>query len=344
MNIVVTGSLGYDYIMDFPGKFADRIMPDKIHQLSLSFLVDRMEKQFGGTAGNIAYTLQLLGVQPLILSTAGNDFAPYKKFLKQHKIETRSIVERKDVATGTYFVVTDKDDNQIGAFYEGAMKYNKELSLLSFRPRFNRGRNPVGILKLKGISRLSLKVDPRDDRNNSFTIIAPNDPVAMKRYVKECQGLHIPYLYDPAFQIDHFTSTDLTDGISQADIVIGNDYEISLIEKKTHLTHKELLQLAPIVITTLGSQGSLIETREKSLQIKPAKVRNTSDPTGAGDAYRAGFLAGFLRGFDLKACGQMGNVSAAYTVEKYGTQTHTFTKEEFIKRYEENYEETTSFN
>ena len=306
MNVVITGSLGYDYIMDFPGRFADRILTDKIHKISLSFLVDKLSKQYGGTAGNIAYSLKLLDTEPLIVSAAGNDFAPYKAFLKSKHISTRYIKEYKDFSTGSYFVITDKDDNQIGSFYAGAMKHAKNVSLLS----------------------------------GDFVVIAPNDPGAMKKYVKECRNNSFPYLYDPAFQIGNFTAGELGEGIEGAKILIGNDYEIDLIQDKLGISHEELLVMGPTVVTTLSPKGSIIENRYESIGIKPAKPKNTSDPTGAGDAYRAGFLAGYLRKFDLGVCGQMGSVAAVYTVEQYGTQTHSFTTKEFIARYRENYGQT----
>jgi len=306
MNVIVTGSLGYDYIMNFPGRFADRIMPDKIHKLSLSFLVDKLTKQFGGVAGNIAYTLKLLGVDPLVVACAGNDFTPYKKHLMKHQIRTSQIKEYKDESCSLYSVVTDQDDNQIGSFYVGAMKYAKDLSL------------PSG----------------------NFVVIAPTDPMAMNKYVKECRSRKLPYLYDPAFQITTFSAEELREGIEGAAILIGNDYEIALMENRIGISHEKLLTMTPVVITTLGAKGSIIETTKDSIYIKPAKPKNTSDPTGAGDAYRAGFLAGYLRKFGLLTCGQMGSVAAVYTVEKYGTQTHTFTKKEFIARYKDNYGQT----
>ena len=306
MNVIVTGSLGYDYIMNFPGRFADRIMPDKIHKLSLSFLVDKLTKQFGGVAGNIAYTLKLLGVDPLVVACAGNDFTPYKKHLMKHQIRTSQIKEYKDESCSLYSVVTDQDDNQIGSFYVGAMKYAKDLSL------------PSG----------------------NFVVIAPTDPMAMNKYVKECRSRKLPYLYDPAFQITTFSAEELREGIEGAAILIGNDYEIALMENRIGISHEKLLTMTPVVITTLGAKGSIIETTKDSIYINPAKPKNTSDPTGAGDAYRAGFLAGYLRKFGLLTCGQMGSVAAVYTVEKYGTQTHTFTKKEFIARYKDNYGQT----
>ena len=318
MNVVVTGTLGFDYIMNFSGRFADRIMPEKIHALSLSFLVDTLSKQFGGTAGNIAYTLKLLGVEPTLLAPAGGDFVPYQKFLESKKISTKHIAIHKQVSTSAYFVMTDKEDNQIGSFFTGASKYAKKLKI------FDGKKKP------------------------SFVILAPTEPEAMKAYVKECKQHTFMYLYDPAFQIGNFTPQELRDGISGSQILIGNDYEIALIENKLGISHEELILMVPILVTTLGSKGSIIETRHDAMHIKPAKPKNASDPTGAGDAYRAGFVAGYLRltgrdpvreltGDQLLVCGQMGSVAAVYTVEKYGTQTHTFTKKEFINRYKANF-------
>lgn len=311
MKEIVTGSLGYDYIMNFSGRFADRIMPDKLHQISLSFLADKLTKNLGGTAGNIAYTLKLLGLEPMIIASGGNDFSEYKKFLDTHNITTDGIHIASDEPTGSYHVVTDKDDNQIGAFHIGATKYNKDLSIIT------KDASP-------------------------FVVIGPNDPAAVKKYVKECRRAGYRYLYDPAFQIDSYTKEELQFAIEGADILIGNDYEIALIEQKLGVTHEDLLVMGPkAVITTLGEKGSIIENRHDAMHIKPAKAKNVSDPTGAGDAYRGGFLAGYLRGFDLKICGQMGSVASVYTVEKYGTVTHSYTKKDFIKRYKENY--ATSF-
>lgn len=313
MQIIVTGSLGYDNIMDFPGRFADRIMPDNIHKLSLSFLIDKLSKQFGGVAGNIAYTLNLLGIKPRIVACAGNDFGPYKKHLTRHHLNITYIKQFSDEPCSLYSVVTDQDDNQIGSYFVGAMKHAKELSITNSAD----SRKPT--------------------YKQPFVVISPTDPAAMVKYVKECRTLKIPYLYDPAFQIATFSPEELKEGITGAAILIGNDYEISLIESRLEISHDELLTMTPIVITTLGAKGSIIETRKESIHIKPAKPKNTSDPTGAGDAYRGGFLAGYLRKFDLVTCGQMGSVAAAYTVETYGTQTHTFTKKEFTNRYELNF-------
>ncbi|MCL4360608.1 carbohydrate kinase family protein [Patescibacteria group bacterium] len=328
MDILVTGTLGYDYIMNFAGRFSDRIMADKIHSISLSFLVDRLNKQFGGTAGNIAYSLKLLGMNPVILAPAGNDFGDYKSFLEHHGIRTATIPVHKNLGTGAYFVVTDKEDNQIGTFYTGANRYAAKLSLAPYGGK------------------------------DMFVVIAPTDPSAMKKYVGECSTLKLPYLYDPAFQIGTFSPQELQQGIRGAEIVIGNDYEIELMQEKLHVSHDELRTMVPILITTLGSRGSVIETRRDAIHIRPAKPLSVLDPTGAGDAFRGGFLAGYVRyrngasakenqGLtpeELAVCGQMGAVAAVYTVEKYGTVTHSYTKVQFIKRYKENYGEVISMD
>ncbi len=333
--IIVTGSIGFDYIMDFPGRFADRIMPEKIHQISLSFLVDDLKKQWGGTAGNISYSLGLLDTRPTLFATAGNDFAPYKKFLEKNNVDTHYVKEHKDISTGSYFVITDTSDNQIGAFYTGAMRHAKNLRLTT-------------IFK---------KDSPSKD--SPFVIIAPNDPGAMCQYVDECIAAKVPYLYDPAFQTDTFTPTQLKKAVSHAAILIGNDYEIELIAKKLNVTKEKLLSLVPIMITTLGEKGAVITCHSReggnlynnwipgqarndtaTIQIKPSKAKKMVDPTGAGDCFRSGFLAGFTRGFDLQTCGQMGAVAAVYTVEKYGTTTHSFSIKEFSTRYKENYKTT----
>lgn len=318
-RVWVTGSLGFDVIMDFPGLFSDRIMPDRIHALSLSFLVDRMERQHGGTAGNIAYTLKLLDIDPLIVSAAGNDFSPYREFLNDHGITTEFICVYPDTGTGVYTVITDKDDNQIGAFFIGATKYNHDLTL-----------EPLLIAKMK-------VEGEKTQVSSHFVVIAPNSPEAIAGYVAECQIMGIPYMYDPAFQIDHFTGEELAKAVRGTALLIGNDYEIALIERKMGVSHDFLVSMAPITITTLAGKGSLIETRTDRFEIPSATPKEVIDPTGAGDAYRAGFLAGFLRGLTLPVCGRMGSVAATYAVENYGTQRHTFTLDEFIRRYEANF-------
>jgi adenosine kinase len=305
--IVVAGSLSFDYIFNFPGKFKDHILPEKIHLLNLSFLTDKLNKNLGGTAGNISYNLSLLGEKALILAPAGKDFGPYQSFLKKAGIETKYIKRYKNDFTSNYFALVDQRDNQIGGFYAGAMAKADKLFL-------EKVKEPINLV-----------------------VISPTKPEAMIKLAQEAQKKDLAYVFDPGMQLPRLSKIQLLKGIRGAEILIGNDYEISLIRKKSNLSKEQLLGKVKILITTLAEKGSLIETQKKKIKIKAAKAKNVSDPVGAGDAYRAGFAAGYLRGLDLGTCGQMGAVTAVYTVEKYGTMTHKFTKGQFEKRYYRNF-------
>jgi adenosine kinase len=308
--ILVTGSLAFDHIMDFPGQFSEHIMPDKIHMLNVSFLVDAMRKSFGGTAGNISYTLSLLGIRAAILGIAGDDFVTYKEFLEKNEIDTSYIKLVNNLYTSTAFGVTDRKDNHIWGFYTGADSLSDHLSVYDV------------------------------ERKIDFGIIAPHNPRAMIKFAREYQQLKIPYLFDPGMQLPWLTHADLHVGFMGAKIIVGNDYEISIMEKKTEIGNlHDLAQKDKIVITTLGEEGSRVSGNGETFQVRAARVRGVFDPAGAGDVYRAGFIAGFIRRLPLKTCAQMGSVTAAYTVEKFGTTTHSFTIEQFERRYRENYGE-----
>lgn len=305
--ILVTGSIAYDQIMDFPGRFSDHIHPEKIHILNVSFLVSSMRKSFGGTAGNIAYTLSLLGMDCAVMGFVGEDFAPYKTFLTKSGVDTSLIKEVFGYHTSSAFGITDKHDNQIWGFYSGADESSNNLS----------------------VSRVRLPIH--------FGVVAPHNPQAMLRFSREYNKKKIPYLFDPGMQLPWLSSDDLKTACMGATIIIGNDYEVSVIEKKMGIDNLHTHFPDKIVITTMGIQGSRVSRAKKTEMIKTALVKDASDPTGAGDAYRAGFLAGYLRRLNLKTCAQMGSVAAAYTVERYGTTTHRFTISEFTRRYQENY-------
>jgi adenosine kinase len=305
-RIVVTGSLAYDHIMSMPGSFSDHIMPDKIHILNVSFIMETFKKEFGGTAGNISYSLGLLGVPTLIVASAGDDFRDYLKHLKTIKsLDVTGIKVFKDIPTAQGFVTTDKNDNQIWGFYEGAMRKNRAIVLSEFL------------------------------KSGDFVVISPNDPVATIQFVTESVQRNIPYLFDPAFNTPHLTKEELESSVKNASIVIGNDYEIELIKRRLGL--RNLPQTKQIWITTLGSRGSIIRMGRREWEIPPAKPKSVVDPTGAGDAYRAGFLSGFVRDLPLGVCGRLGSLTAAYTVERQGTQTHRFSVEEFKDRFEMNF-------
>ncbi len=308
-SVLVIGSLSYDRVMEYKGVFTDRIMPDKLHTISLSVLADTLHIRFGGTAANIAYSLKLLGMNPHIHAPAGHDFAPYAKFMRSHKIDVSGIKTVKDEPTGTYFALTDSNHNQIGSFYSGALKHAA-----------------------------AYRVTPTVCSSVSYAIISPTTPAAMMQGVDACTTAGVPYMFDPAFQIADFSVEELHRGIQNADIVIGNDYEISLLEKRLHLTHRALVALCRTLVTTKGHAGSLIESKDEGVyEVPPVAGVHAVDPTGAGDAYRGGFIAGYLRGFDLSTSARMGSVAAAYTVELSGTVTHSYTKKEFSKRYKKAY-------
>ncbi|MBI4035200.1 MAG: carbohydrate kinase family protein [Candidatus Chisholmbacteria bacterium] len=305
-SVVVTGSLAFDHIMNLPGVFTDYILPDKIHKLNVSFLVDTLRKEFGGTGGNIAYNLALLGIKVELVATIGKDGDEYISWLANHKVDISGVRKFNDILTASGFVITDKQDNQIWNFYGGAMRKASQLSLQS------------------------IKVRP------GLVTISPNDPEAIIQYVKECQESDWEYLFDPAFYIPTLSVEDLTMAVKGARIVVGNDYEVALLRDKLQATSYKP-QANQILITTLGDKGSTIRQGNKQWRIPAVKVKKIVDPTGAGDAYRAGFVAGYIRGLPLPVCGRMGAVGAAYTVEKYGTQTHKFTLKGFQRRYEANF-------
>jgi adenosine kinase len=305
--IAVCGSLAFDYIMNFPGYFRDHILPEKIHILNLSFKTEKLNKNFGGSAGNIAYNLALLKSKPLILASAGKDFASYRKFLKSHGIETKYIRIYKNKFSSNYFGIVDQTDNQLGGFYAGAMTKDIKLSLRQVKE----------------------KID--------FAVIAATEPLAMANFTLECKKYRVPYLFDPGKALPRMTKTQLLRGIIGAEILIANDYEVTLILKKSGLSKKQLLNKTKILITTLAEKGSLIETKKELIKVKAARIRRVVDPIGAGDAYQAGFVFGYHKNYNLKTAGQLGSVCAAYTVEEYGTTTHKFTKKEFCDRYKRNF-------
>jgi adenosine kinase len=306
MSILISGSLAYDRILNFDGKFADHILPDKIHSLNVSFFSPAMEESFGGTAGNIAYNLKLLEESPIILARGGSDFADYTKWFEKNRVPTDSIEIDTNLKTAVATILTDESNNQIAAFYPGAM-------LESYKKAIPEGR---------------------------LGIVAAGNPDDMKNMPTSFKERHIPYIYDPAQGIPILSGEDLKAGITGAEIVISNDYELSLIKDKTGWDEAEILKHAKVLVTTLGEKGSRIMTATETIDINSAIAENADDPTGAGDAYRAGFIAGYVREFPLKTCGQLGAIVACYTVERHGTQTHRFTHAELRERYHKNFNET----
>jgi adenosine kinase len=300
--VLCTGSIAYDYILTFKGRFKDHILPDKTHILNLSFLVDDLQKRRGGVAGNYAYNLALLGFPAAVIATAGNDATEYRDWLVAHGVDCRGLRLLEGEISATGFTTTDLDGNQLTGYYGGAMWKAAMLGLDDGPP------NPDAV------------------------IVGPNDPGAMKRLVRECRDRKVPFVFDPAHQLPMMDGADVTDGITGAWIVIGNDYELELIQERTKLDMNRLLELAKVVVTTLGRNGSRITTRDGSIDIPAAPATREADPTGAGDAYRSGLVAGLLRGLDHASAGRVGSLAATYAVEQVGTIEHVYTREEFDLR------------
>jgi len=301
--VLCTGSIAYDYILTFKGRFKDHILLDKTHILNLSFLVDDLQKRRGGVAGNYAYNLALLGHPAAVLATAGGDAAEYRDWLVAHGIDCRGLRLLDGEISATGFTTTDMDDNQLTGYYGGAMWK---------------------------AAMLGLDDGPRD---LAAVIIGPNDPGAMKRLVSECRNRGVPFVFDPAHQLPMMDGADVTDSTDGAWIVIGNDYELELIQERTKRGMEGLLELSQMVVTTLGRQGSRITTRDGSVDVPAAPAEREADPTGAGDAYRAGLVAGLLRGLQLAEAGRVASLAATYAVEQIGTIEHGYTREEFCARH-----------
>jgi adenosine kinase len=302
MDIIVSGSLAYDRIMDFPGKFSDHILPEKLHVLNVSFTVNGMVEKLGGTAGNIAYALSLLGEKPVILATVGRDYHRYFEWLEKNQIASDSIKVIEDELTAGAYITTDRADNQITGFHPGAMKFPSTFN-------FNR-------------------LNPKE----SLAIIAAGNLEDMINYSLTCQSLGIAYIFDPGQSLPLWQSRDLIRCIEGASILISNDYELELIMSRTGLDRGKLLQKTTVIITTLGEAGSRVITPDSEMAIPTVKPKAVTDPTGAGDAYRAGLIKGLVQGKDLKQCALMGSVCASFAVECYGTQEYHFSPEEFEER------------
>ncbi|MBP9761392.1 MAG: carbohydrate kinase family protein, partial [Candidatus Magasanikbacteria bacterium] len=307
MPILISGSLAYDYIMAFPDSFKQHILPDQIHILNVCFVVDKLQKNYGGTAGNIAYTMNLLGAEPRIVSPIGSDGKEYIRHLKKQHISTKYIQTVPELLTASAYITTDKDDNQITAFYNGALSGAETMELSTIK-------------------------EPID-----FALISPTDKLGMMAHAKYCFDAKIPFCFDPGQQITAFTPQELMRLIGQATFLIGNDYEIKLIQEKTGWDTEELLRHVEVLIITLGEKGSVVMTETTNISISPTAPQSVEDPTGAGDAYRAGFFSAYVQGHDYETCGHVGSVAASYAIEHYGTQHHSFTKKSFAERYEKTY-------
>jgi len=303
MNIIVTGSIAFDYLMSFPGKFTEHFLPEHFERVSLSFLVDSMDKRRGGCAPNIAYTLALLGERPRLMATAGQDFPEYRQWLEQAGVDTSLVTEVPGKFTASFFCSTDTANNQIASFYTGAMAHAPELS---FRT--------VG--------------------GADLAIISPNDPAAMVQYAEECRTLGIRYIFDPGQQCARMSGGELAEGLRGAYLVICNDYEFELIRQKTGLSEADVLKEAGTLVVTRGENGSSVLAEGMRVDVVAVRPHRIADPTGVGDAYRGGFMKGLALGLDMGACAQLGSVAATYALEHLGGQSHAYSWDEFVLRYE----------
>lgn len=303
--LIITGSLAYDYIMEFPGNFSDHILPEHTHNINLSFIVNKFAKRRGGTAGNVSYTLGLLQTPHLLFSFAGKDFEDYKEELIRIGIDVTGIQIDPEDHTATGFAMTDQNQNQIWGFYYGASTKNETLQLG--------------------------EVAKKED----FVLIGPQGAAGSLALINQCISLDISYMFDPGFILTQVNNDDLEHGLAHAAYIIGNDYEITLM--KVRIKTFSTITRDAVVITTMGEKGAIIQGHEENYSIKPTPTGKIISTTGAGDAWRGGFLAGIEKKFDLQTAGQMGAVAASFAIENLGTQEHTYSKQLFTKRYKETY-------
>lgn len=310
MSIVCTGSIAYDYLMSFPGHFREHILPDRLDTISLSFLVDSMVRQRGGTAPNIAYSLALLGEKPLLVGTVGVDFEDYRAWLNTNGVDTRFVKVVEGKYTASFFANTDLDNNQIASFYTGAMANASEISIADLQAE-----------------------------NPSLVVISPNDPAAMSQYARQSRELGIPYLYDPSQQVVRLDHADLRDGVEGATLLFCNEYEFELLQKHTGFSADQIRETVKILVVTLGADGALIHSNGSEHHIPVVPPIKIADPTGVGDAFRGGFLRGLSMGMPLEICGKMGSLSATYCLEQTGPQNHRYSKQEYIARFRKNFDD-----
>jgi adenosine kinase len=306
-KIVVTGSVAYDYLMFFGGAFTDHLLEEQLKSLSVSFLVDSLRRERGGVAANIAYTMALLGGNPCMMATVGQDFGEYRAWLEAQGVDTSATVVIPGEYCASFFVNTDRQQNQIGHFYAGAMAHAAELSFAQHAP------------------------------DAELAIISPNAPDAMRSYVTECKALGIPYIYDPSQQTIRLSGEELCEGIDGAYLLAVNEYELGMIAEKTGLDEAAVRRMAQRVLVTRGAAGSDLWVDGRSYHIPAVPPHKVAEPTGAGDAFRGGLLRGIQLGLPWETVGRISALAATYVLEQMGTQNHNYTRESFISRYREHF-------
>ena len=308
MSFVITGSVAYDYLMHYPGLYRDQILPDQLDKISLSFLAESMRKERGGVAANIAYTMKLLGADPIVFATVGQDFGDYRRWMEENGLRTDHIVEIPDEFTASFFVGSDQEQNQIAIFYTGAMAQARNYTL-----------------EARGLA------------DAQIVMISPNDPGAMLHYAKECKHLGIPYAYDPSQQLARLSGEELAESIPGATYLLCNEYEIGMVQKKTGWSIDDIRAQVSVLVMTHGKDGSVIYVDGVEHRIPSARLNKSVDPTGAGDAYRGGLFAAILAGLPMEVAGRTAALCGAYALEHAGTSSHRFTPAEFAERYAENF-------
>jgi len=307
MSALICGSFAYDTIMVFQDKFRNHIMPDKVHMLNVAFLVPELRREFGGCAGNIAYNLKLLGDEPVAMGTVGSDFASYATWMDKHKINRRHVHVKKGSYTAQAFITTDTDDNQITAFHPGAMNLAHETHI-------------------------------NEAKDISLAIVSPDGRDGMIQHAQQLHEADIPFIFDPGQGLPMFDGEDLIRFAEQASYIALNDYEAQLFQDRTQLSPHEIAHYVEALIITRGSEGSHIYTDGQRLTIPCAKTTKLADPTGCGDAYRAGLIHGILHGKDWPTTGRIASLLGAIKIEHHGTQNHTFTQAEFVARFEQSFD------
>ena len=306
MAALICGSLAYDTIMVFPDQFKNHILPDKVHILNVSFLVPRMRREFGGCAGNIAYNLKLLGGNPIPMATVGQDFGPYREWFAENDITLDRVKVIDELFTPQAFITTDHDNNQITAFHPGAMMRSYE--------------NHV-----------------RDVKNVTIGIVSPDGREGMLQNADEFAELGIPFIFDPGQAMPLFNGAELRAFIDKAQYVTVNDYESNLLQERTGWDEKTIAGKVKAYIATRGPKGVVIHADGKTFDVPPAHERRVTDPTGCGDAFRAGLLFGIERGCDWQTIGRIGNLMGALKVEHPGTQNQRFDYEEFAEQFKQQF-------
>ncbi|TMM39589.1 MAG: carbohydrate kinase family protein [Actinobacteria bacterium] len=313
MKIAVTGSIATDHLMHFPGRFAEQLLPDQLHKVSLSFLVDDLVVRRGGIAANIAFGMGQLGLRPILVGAVGADFADYRAWLERHGVDCES-VHVSDVAhTARFVCTTDNDNCQVASFYAGAMAEARNIELVPVADR------------LAGLD---------------LVIISPNDPVAMLRHTEESRDRGYPFAADPSQQLARMSGEEVRQLIDGAAYLLTNDYEKELLESKTGLSDAAVLDRVGVRITTLGKDGVSITGRDiEPIRVPVAREVHAYDPTGVGDGFRAGFFAGRSWGLDLERSAQVGTLVATLVLETVGTQEYVIRTDEFLKRLAESYDD-----